>query len=86
MGTGNYNYVNYNYIDINIFQLEEGVTETAFELYSKQTATANSDGTVDGIDSISPNMLLFSDNEQVNININYNADIKMYIDNKLNYK
>ena len=84
IGTNTYNYVNYNYIDINSFQLEEGAVETKYESYTKQIATADSDGTVSGIKVISPKSTFFADDEQVDINIEYNADIKLYIDNKFN--
>ena len=59
-------------------------TGNAFEPYRKPiTVTANADGTVEGLTSISPNMTLIPDTEGVNIECEYNADTKMYIDNKL---
>ena len=65
-------------------QLEAGTVQTPFEPYvEKQTATANADGTVEGLTSISPNMTLLTDTNGAVINLEYNADTKMYIDNKL---
>lgn len=65
-------------------QLEVGVSKTTFEPYKEpQTATANADGTVEGLTSVSPNMTVFSNTEGVVINLEYNADTKMYIDNEL---
>lgn len=42
----------------------------------------NSDGTVEGVKSISPQMNIFTDTLGVNIACEYNADTKKYIDNK----
>ena len=65
-------------------QIEIGTTATAYEPYNElQTATANADGTVEGLTSLSPNMTLVSDTEGVVINLEYNIDTKMYIDNEL---
>lgn len=65
-------------------QLEIGTTATDYEPYKEpQTATANADGTVEGLTSVSPNMTLVSDTERVVINLEYNIDTKMYIDNEL---
>ena len=64
-------------------QIELGKAVTSHEPYKEsQTATANTDGTVNGLTSISPNMTLVTDTNGVLINCEYNADTKMYIDNK----
>ena len=64
-------------------QLELGTTATEYEPYTCQTVTANGDGTVEGLTSISPNMAVTTDTQGVVIDMTYNADTKMYIDNKL---
>lgn len=51
-------------------QLELGTEKTSFEPYSAQTVTANADGTVTGITSVSPTMTIFSDSH-VNITCEY---------------
>lgn len=61
MITGNYgDAVDTKYTVSNI-QLEYGSAKTTFEPYSAQTVTANTDGTVTGITSISPTMTIFTD-------------------------
>ncbi len=63
-------------------QTEVGTVATEYEPYKQpQTATANADGTVEGLTSISPNMTLFADNGLI-IECDYNTDTKTYIDNK----
>lgn len=80
-------------------QIEKGTTATPWTPYvadvsgvkvsvysdgvEVQTATANADGTVEGLTSISPNMTLLTDTSGAVINLEYNADTKMYIDNKI---
>lgn len=65
-------------------QLEVGSTATDYEPYIEpQTVTANADGTVEGLTSISPDMTVTTDTEGVVIDMTYNADTKMYIDNKI---
>ena len=55
-------------------QLELGSTATEYEPYQKQTATANADGTVEGITSISPSMTICTDsNSGVEIECTYNS-------------
>lgn len=56
-----------NNIDI---QVEEG-TETEFEAYNGQTLSANADGTVEGLMSLSPNMTIFSDSDDAMIHLSY---------------
>ena len=54
-------------------QLELGSTVTEYEPYKEpQTATANSDGTVEGLTSVSPNMTLLADNS-VSIECSYKS-------------
>ncbi len=82
-------YITYGAVDGDIFiikniQLEEGTTATDYEPYIEpQTVTANADGTVEGLTSISPNTAVTTDTEGVVIDMTYNADTKMYIDNKI---
>jgi hypothetical protein len=53
-------------------QIEVGTTATPYEQYKAPTTyTANADGTVDGIRSLSPSMTLVSDNDGVVINARY---------------
>ena len=62
--------------------LEPGNVKTDYEAPKEpQTVTANADGTVEGLKSVSPNMTVFSD-KGVIIDLAYNTDVKMYIDNK----
>lgn len=63
-------------------QLERGDTITPYEPCVVRTATANADGTVEGLKSISPNMALIPDTDNVVIEVSYIADTKRYIDNK----
>ena len=53
-----------------------------YEPYTETTYTANADGTVEGVKSISPNMTLIPNSNGVLMDVTYNADTKMYIDNK----
>lgn len=82
-------YCNYASIDgvgvqYDNIQLESNQKATDYEPYKTcLTATANVDGTVAEITSLSPNMTLFTDTCGVTINCEYNADTKMYIDNKI---
>lgn len=71
-------------INISDLQLECGITATDYEPYIEpQTVTANADGTVEGLTSLSPNITVTTDTDGVVIDMTYNADTKMYIDNKL---
>ena len=73
-----------NYIDTDTFLFEVSDKATEYTPYiNPKTVTANADGTVDGLTSISPNMTIMSDTEGVVIYMTYNADTKMYIDNKI---
>ena len=65
-------------------QLEIGTSASNFEEYKgAEEVTANSNGEVDDLTSVSPNMTIFTDTEGVTINCTYNADTKKYIDNKI---
>ena len=69
-----------NFWDI---QLESGENATEYEEYKQvQEATADADGTVTGLTSVSPNMTIMADNDGANLNVIYNVDTKTYIDNK----
>lgn len=54
-------------------QVERGLNVTEFEKGTLQTATANTDGTVVGLTSVSPNMTLFTNAADVNINCEYSV-------------
>lgn len=63
-------------------QLEEGSSATDYESYIEpQTVTANADGTVGGLTSLSPNMTLMTDTDGAVINCQYYRDIDTYINN-----
>ena len=64
-------------------QVEGGTTPTGFEPYKpRQIATVTTEGIVEGFKSVSPNMTLLTDTEDVVMDIDYNIDTKTYIDNK----
>lgn len=53
-------------------QLEAGTTATEYEPYkTPQTATANADGTVNGLTSLSPNITLIPNNDGVSVECTY---------------
>jgi len=58
-------------------QVEIGETVTPHEPYNGQTFTPTTDGTVEGITSVSPYMNIFSDTEGVNIEATYNKSYGM---------
>ena len=66
-----------------LYQLELGSQGTKFEPCNIQTETANADGTVRGLASVSPSMTLVPNNPNVILECEYNADTKLYIDNKI---
>lgn len=73
-----------DFVTYSNIQVEIGDDYTSYEKYADPIyMTANADGTVKGITSLSPNMTLFTDTSGVTINCEYNADTKMYIDNKI---
>ena len=55
--------------------LEIGGSVTAYEAYKGTTYTPNTDGTVEGLTSISPTMTLLTDYEGITIDCEYNRDI-----------
>ena len=65
----------YSEIDTEItysnIQLEVGNERTEFEPYNAQIVTANADGSVDGITSVSPTMTIFTDNSDVEVTCEY---------------
>ena len=64
-------------------QFEIGNAASEYQRYTEpQIVTANADGTVTGIISISPITTICSDTDNVNINMTYKADTKLYIDGK----
>lgn len=63
-------------------QLEVSTAPTDYAAYVEpQSVTANADGTVEGLMSLSPNMTLSTDTDGVVINCQYYRDIDTYIDN-----
>ncbi len=56
-------------------QLECGNLATAYEEYNCKGYKALADGTVDGVTSVSPNMVIFADKNGVIVNVQYNKDI-----------
>lgn len=65
------------------YQFEVGNRATEYEDYvNPLTSEANADGTVSGITSVSPSITLMSNNADITLECEYNADTKMYIDNK----
>ncbi|MBR7132335.1 MAG: hypothetical protein IKD04_02270 [Clostridia bacterium] len=56
-------------------QLEIADTATEYEAYKEpQTATANADGTVEGLTSLSPNMTLISDTDGISAECRYRTE------------
>ncbi len=70
------------YIQFKDFQVEINTTHTEYEPYNLQTVMANSDGTVNGLTRLSPNMTLLTE-DNVDLECEYLADTKLYIDNKI---
>ena len=69
------------YLDLDSFMVEQSHTETEYEPYKEsQTVTAKSDGTVEGITSLSPTMTLLTDTEDAYMSAEYVIDTKTYID------
>ena len=63
-------------------QVEIGKEKTEYERYCGATYTPNTDGTVEGVKSISPVMNIYPNTVGVLTEAQYNADTKKYIDNK----
>jgi len=71
-------------------QIEEGTAKTEFEPYTDEIGNhifaggeeclINADGTVDGVQSIAPNMTLRTDTEGVVLNVKYNQDTNKVIE------
>ena len=68
-----------SYIDINTFQLEESANATEYEPYRGQTYLPNSDGTVSGVTSLSPEMNVLTATDGVIIDVAYNRDLNKVI-------
>lgn len=66
------------YITFSEPKLNVGYIQTYSEYIEPQTIIANSDGTVNGLKSISPNMTLITDNNSVRINCEYNLQKAIY--------
>ncbi len=60
-------------------QLELGTEATPYEPFKGATYTPNSDGTVEGVKSLSPNMTLFTDTANAIIECEYNRDSNVVI-------
>ena len=56
-------------------QLEFGSVETEYEPYNPTAYAVNADGTVDGVQSVYPSMVLTTDTEGAIVNCEYNRDI-----------
>ena len=64
--------------------VEIGSNATEYESYIEpQIISLNTDGTVSGLTSLSQNMTILSDIDDVTMDCTYNADTKLYIDNKI---
>lgn len=72
----------YDYIDVDTFQFEIGTTATDYEPYREPVSyTPKADGTVEGVKSLYPTILMMSDTEGVVIEAEYNRDLnKAYLD------
>lgn len=68
---------------ISDIQISVGEKILPYEEYYVENYKADSDGTVEGIISLSPNMVITSDSDNTVIECEYIADTKMYIDNFL---
>lgn len=65
-------------------QLELGNRATVYEPHiAFSEYTPNPEGIIENVKSIYPNMTLLTDTDDVTINCTYNADTKLYIDNKI---
>lgn len=68
--------INYTFFPM----LNLGATVNPYEPYTGATYVASEDGTVEGVASISPTMTLFTTDENVVVNIEYNKDLNVVID------
>ena len=65
-------------------QLELGTVATTYEPYIEpQTETANADGIVEGLTSLSPSMTLISNSNEVIIEMEYFRDIDLALENQI---
>ena len=62
------------WVDIKNLQVEVSSTPTTYEPYQGTEYTANADGTVDNVKSISPIMNILTNSQDVTINANYYVD------------
>lgn len=73
----------YNYADntyIKDLQIEIGDTATDYESYiESQIVTADADGTVKGLTSVSPNMTVLCNTADTSVNVTYNVSPEKYI-------
>lgn len=76
----NEDYVNPHTIEY--IQFEYGTTATDYEPYKEvQTLSADNEGVVNDLTSVSPNMSLSPDTSDVTLEVDYYRDIDTYIDN-----
>ena len=75
-----YSTKNVFYIQKNSIQLEEGNEATGYEPYDGVGYTPDTDGTVQGVTSLSPQMTLITDNDNVIMDVEYNRDLNKVIE------
>lgn len=73
-----------NRVKFNYIQIELNETPTDYENYNGTEHTPSSDGTVEGIVSLSPTMTLLTDTEDVTIECEYNKDTGKVIEKLTN--
>lgn len=64
--------------------VEVGTKSTGYEVYKGEKFTPNTDGTVPGVTSLSPNMTILTDTEGVIVECEYNRDTNKVIDKLIN--
>ena len=75
-----YSTKNIFYIQKNSIQLEEGNAATVYEPYDGIGYTPDTDGTVQGVTSLAPQMTLTTDNDNVIMDVEYNRDLNKVIE------
>lgn len=75
-----YSTKNIFYIQKNSIQLEEGTSATDYEPYDGIGYTPDTDGTLQGVTSLSPQMTLTTDNDNVIMDVEYNRDLNKVIE------
>ncbi len=75
-----YSTKNIFYIQKNSIQLEEGTAATNYEPYDGIGYTPDTDGTVQGVTSLAPQMTLTTDNDNVIMDVEYNRDLNKVIE------